>query len=179
MQYYRVLILLGVRLDLPVCSKSTLTLTQPSLFYTLKNVIFLFTHALLSNTRIILPKNNASSKSWIISSVFSQPILKRIVFGRKPWSSNSYSVHCECVVTGWIINDLTSATFVNKENNSRLSIKILSFLCIPLMSNVEPPPLEKYFLYNSCCLESVETLGWDTLSTRVWLFKYSTTFSVL
>ena len=77
--------------------------------------------------------------------------------------------------------DFTSATLANKENNSRLSIKSLAFCASPLISNekIEPPPLGKYYLYNSCCLGSVETLGWDTLSTWVWLFKYSTTFKAL
>ena len=55
------------------------------------------------------------------------------------------------VDAGWMTSDFTSATFANKENNSRLSMKSFAFLSSPLISNVkiDPPPFGKYFLYNS------------------------------
>ena len=112
--------------------------------------------------------------------MFSVPMDKRIVFGLIPWSNSSSSVHWLCVVVaGWITRDFTSATFANKENNSRLSIKSFAFWASPLISNVkiEPPPFGKYFAYSSFCVASSDTDGWCTFSTCGWLFKYSTTFN--
>ena len=114
-----------------------------------------------------------------MSSTFSVPIERRIVLGFNPEPKSSSSVIGEGVVdAGWITNDLTSATFANNENNWRLSIKSLAFLSSPFISNVkiDPPPLGKYFLYNSCCTGSSDTDGWCTASTCGWFFKYWTTF---
>ena len=61
----------------------------------------------------------ASSKSCRISSIFSVPIDKRIVFGLIPEFKSSSSVICEWVVdAGWITSDLTSATLASNENSS-------------------------------------------------------------
>ena len=92
---------------------------------------------------------NASSRSSIISSTFSVPIERRIVFGLMPWSRSSASLHSECVVeAGCIASDLTSATFASSEKSSRLSMNFYASFAPPLISNVkiEPPPLGKYFL---------------------------------
>ena len=71
---------------------------------------------------------NASSKSSIISSIFSVPIESLIVFGLIPWSRSSASLSCECVVlAGWITRDFTSATLARSEKSSRLSMKSLAF----------------------------------------------------
>ena len=122
----------------------------------------------------------ASSKSSMISSIFSVPIDRRIVLGLIPDPNNSSSVIWECVVdAGWMTKDFTSATFASSENNSKWSIKSFAFCASPLISNVkiDPPPLGKYFLYNSCCSGSSDTDGWFTFSTAGWFFRYSTTFN--
>ena len=116
----------------------------------------------------------------MISSIFSRPIESLTVVFLMPWSSSSSSVSCEWVVdAGWITNDLASATFAKSEKISRLSMKSLVFFSSPLMSNVkiEPPPLGKYFLYNSFCFGSSVASGWLTFSTCGWFFKYSTTLA--
>ena len=92
----------------------------------------------------------ASSRSSMISSICSVPIDSRIVFGRMPACASSSSFIWECVVlAGWITSDFTSATFANKENSSRLSIKSFAFCASPRISKVkiEPPPFGKYFFF--------------------------------
>ena len=112
--------------------------------------------------------------------MFSVPIESLMVFGLMFCSANSSAVHWLCVVVaGWITNDLTSATFASRENNSRLSMKSFAFFSSPLISNVkiEPPPFGKYFAYSACCFGSSDTDGWCTFSTCGWLSRYFTTFS--
>ena len=85
----------------------------------------------------------------MISSMFSVPMERRIVFCLMPWSANSSSFNWEWVVdAGWITRDFTSATFASKEKSSRLSINFFAASAPPLISKVkmEPPPFGKYFL---------------------------------
>ena len=123
---------------------------------------------------------NASSRSWMISSIFSVPMERRIVFGLIP--DREVLLLCTgCVLSlpGWITRDFTSATLASRENSSRLSMKSFAFCASPLISKVkmEPPPFGKYFAYSACCSGSSDTDGWWTFSTCGWLFKYWTTFS--
>ena len=116
----------------------------------------------------------------MISSICSVPIESLIVPLLIPTLASSSSESCECVVdAGWITKLLTSATLARRENISKLSINFHAASWPPLISNVkiEPPPLGKYFLYNSWSGWS-SSEGWLTFSTSGWFFKNSTTFFV-
>ncbi len=49
----------------------------------------------IHNTDYSASALNASSRSSMISSIFSVPIERRIVFGLMPWSKSSASLHSE------------------------------------------------------------------------------------
>ena len=111
--------------------------------------------------------SNASSSASIRSSIFSVPMLRRIVEGYRCCSSSSSGLSWEwVVVAGCITNDFTSATLARSENILRWSMKAHASFSPPLMSKVKmlPAPLGYSFLYSSWS-GCVGNDGWFTLTT--------------